>query len=61
MLAVEAFARHTQAALGIRVDVAEAKVDNGAGGVGHAVEDIEVVEGVFRGCEEAGVLAAVAG
>lgn len=60
-LAVKAFARHAEAALGVGVDVAEAKVDDGAGGVGHAVEDVEVVEGVLGCGQKAGVLALGAG
>ena len=43
-------------ALGIRVYVAEAEVDDGAGRIRNAVEDIEVIESTFRSGEKPGVI-----
>ena len=50
--AVEGFARHAEPTLGIRVDVTESEVGNGAGGIGDAVEDVEVVQSAFSGGKE---------
>jgi hypothetical protein len=49
---VEALAGHAESTLGIRVDVAESEVDDGAGGIGNPIKDIEVVEGRFSSGEE---------
>ena len=49
---VEALAGHAEPTLGIWVDVAESEVDDGAGGIGNPIKDIEVVEGRFSSGEE---------
>jgi hypothetical protein len=51
-LAVEGFAGHAKPTLGIRVDVTESEIDDGAGGIGDAVEDVEVVQSAFSGSKE---------
>ena len=43
--AVEGFAGHAKPTLGIRVNVTESEVDDGAGGIGDAVEDVEGATG----------------
>ena len=54
--AVEGLAGHAEAALGIRVDVAECEVDDGAGRIGNAIKNVEVVEGRFSSGEESRVI-----
>lgn len=54
--AVKGFAGYAQPTLGVRVDVTEAEVDDGSGGIGDAVEDVEVVQCAFGSGEESGVV-----
>lgn len=55
-LAVEGFAGYAEPVLGIRVYVAEAKVDDGTRGIRNAIENIEVVYHAFGGGEKSGVV-----
>jgi hypothetical protein len=54
--AVKGFAGHTEPMLGIWIDVAESEVDNSAGGIGDAIEDVEVVQTAFSGGKESRVV-----
>lgn len=54
--AIDGFARHAEPTLGIRVDITESEVDDGAGGIVNAVEDVEVVQSAFSGGKEARVV-----
>jgi hypothetical protein len=54
--AVECFAGHSEPPLGPGVDVAESEIDDGAGGTGNAIEDVEVIQSAFGGGEEPSVV-----
>lgn len=51
-LAVEGSAGHAEPTLGIWIDVTEFEVHDGTGGIGDAVENVEVVQGAFSGGKE---------
>lgn len=55
-LAVKGLPAHAQTAFGIGIDVAESEVDDGTGGIGDAIEDVEVVQSALRGGKESGVV-----
>lgn len=54
--AIKGFAGHAEPTFGIRVDVAESEVDNGAGGIRNPIEDVEVVQSAFSSSEESRVV-----
>ena len=54
--AVKRFAGHAKPTLGVRVNVAEAEINDSTGGIRDAVKDVEVIQGAFRRGEEPGMV-----